>query len=246
MAKGGIIKAKFDKPFENSLKTAFKKYNFDAVYISTPIGTHKDIVILAAENKKHILCEKSLAVNLKEVEEMISICKKNNVALFEGFMYQFHTQHKYVKNLIASGEIGTPLHFQAWFGFPPINKNDFRYDKILGGGALLDAGSYTVHAARHFFDSEPIKCFSVLEDEGHEVEIRGSVLLDFGKSKTAHLVFGFNNMYQNKYVIWGTLGVITLERAFALPPHFMSKLILEKQGEKKSLSWNLAIILLKK
>jgi len=53
-------------------------------------------------------------------------------------------------------------------------------------------------------------------------------------------------MYQNKYVIWGTLGVITLERAFALPPHFMSKLILEKQGEKKSLSWNLAIILLKK
>jgi len=236
IAKGKTIGEKFDLPFENSLKTAFKKYNFDAVYISTPIGTHKDIVILAAENKKHILCEKSLALNLKEVEEMVSVCMRNKVALFEGFMYQFHSQHQFVKKLIGSGEIGQPVHFQAWFGFPPLNENDFRYNKELGGGALLDAGSYTVHAARHFFEAEPINCYSILEKEGHEVEMRGSALLNFGNSKTAHLVFGFNNMYQNKYVIWGTTGVITLERAFALPPDFRSTVILEKQGEKKEFS----------
>jgi len=231
--KGRIIKEKFDLPFENSLQSAFDKYNFDAVYVSTPIGSHKEIVILSAKHKKHILCEKSLAINLTEVEEMAYACKTNNVALLEGFMYQFHTQHQYIRNIIDSGEIGQPVHFQAWFGFPPINEKDFRYNKILGGGALLDAGSYTVHAARHFFGIEPIKCYSVLENEGHEVEIRGSVLLDFGKSKTAHLVFGFNNMYQNKYSIWGTKGVICLERAFALPPNYKSICTLEKQGFKK-------------
>jgi len=161
---------------------------------------------------------------------------RNKVALFEGFMYQFHSQHQFVKKLIGSGEIGQPVHFQAWFGFPPLNENDFRYNKELGGGALLDAGSYTVHAARHFFEAEPINCYSILEKEGHEVEMRGSALLNFGNSKTAHLVFGFNNMYQNKYVIWGTTGVITLERAFALPPDFRSTVILEKQGEKKEFS----------
>jgi len=54
---------------------------------------------------------------------------RNKVALFEGFMYQFHSQHQFVKKLIGSGEIGQPVHFQAWFGFPPLNENDFRYNK---------------------------------------------------------------------------------------------------------------------
>ena len=228
-----IIKEKFNIPFESSLKTALENHSFDAVYISSPIGTHKDIVCQVAKYKKHILCEKSLASNLSEVKEIISVCSENNIALFEGFMYQFHTQHKFVRDIIDSGKIGTPFHFQAWFGFPPIDKRDFRYNKKLGGGALLDAGSYTVHSARHLFGDEPKKCFSILEKEGHEVEIRGTVMLDFGKSRTAHLVFGFNNMYQNQYTVWGTKGTLTLERAFALPPAFKSKAILKTQGESE-------------
>ncbi len=230
-----VIKEKFNIPFESSLETALDNYSFDAVYISSPIGTHKDIICQVAKYKKHILCEKSLVSNLLEVKEIISICEENNIALFEGFMYQFHTQHKFVRDIIESGQIGTPFHFQAWFGFPPIDKNDFRYNKGLGGGALLDAGSYTVHSARHFFGIEPQQCFSILEKEGHDVEIRGTVMLDFGGSKTAHLVFGFNNMYQNQYTIWGTKGTLTLERAFALPPDFKSKAILKTQGEHEEI-----------
>ena len=231
--KKSLIFDEFGLPFETSLEDALKNYSFDAVYISTPIGSHKDLALLAARNQKHILCEKSLASNISEVEEIISVCKNNNVALFEGFMYQFHTNHKFVQTLIKSGEIGDLIHFQASFGFPPINNKDFRYSKKNGGGALLDAGSYTVHAARHLFNIEPIQSYSVFENEGYEVEIRGSVLLNFGQSKTANLVFGFNNMYQNKYIIWGTKGVIYLDRAFAVPPTFKSSCILEKQDFKK-------------
>ncbi|SEB69544.1 Predicted dehydrogenase [Tenacibaculum sp. MAR_2009_124] len=228
-----IIEQEFNIPFEISFKEAIRKYDFDAVYISTPTGSHAEIVTIAAHNKKHILCEKSLGVNPNEVSKMIEICKKNKVAIFEGFMYQFHTQHRFVKKLIDKGEIGTPLHFKGWFGFPPINPNDFRYDKNKGGGAVLDAGSYTVHAARHFFKREPIKGFSIIENEGYKVEIRGNVLLNFDNNRTASLAFGFNNMYQNKYTIWGTKGIITLERAFAVPPDFSPICILEKQGYKE-------------
>lgn len=228
-----IIKEKYNLPFETSLEDALVKHKFDAVYISTPIGTHKDLVILAAQNKKQILCEKSLGSNLQEVEEMVSVCKHNRVALFEGFMYQFHTQHQFVKKLIDKGEIGVPVNFQASFGFPPINENDFRYKKKMGGGVVLDAGSYTVHSARHFFGREPIGSYSIIENEGYEVEIRGTALLNFGKGKTASLTFGFNNMYQSKYVIWGTKGIITLQRAFALPPELKPTCILEKQGFKE-------------
>ena len=227
------IYEKYNLPFETSLEKAFNKYNFDAVYISTPNATHKEIILYAAKNKKHILCQKSIVSNFVEANEVVIYCKENNVAIFEGFMYQFHTQHKVVKNIIESGEIGNPFHFQAWFGFPPISQNDFRYNKSLGGGAILDAGSYTIHSARHFFNCEPISIHSIIENEGHEVEVRGCAMLNFGKNRTAHLVFGFNNMYQNKYIIWGTKGVITLDRAFAIPPDFESVLLLEKQGLKK-------------
>lgn len=228
------IEKEFKIPFETSFKEALEKYEFDAVYISTPNAVHAETVFLAAKNKKHILCEKSLGINLDEVKQMVQCCKENNVALFEGFMYQFHTQHQFVKKLIQDGEIGTPFHFQASFGFPPINDNDFRYKKELGGGVILDAGSYTIHAARQFFGKEPISSKAILENEGHEVEIRGTALLNFGESRTATLIFGFNNMYQSKYSIWGTKGMITLNRAYALPPDFSPTCILEKNGFNES------------
>lgn len=228
------VKEKFDLPLVTNLNEAIQNYDFDAVYIAAPTGVHKKIVLSAAKYKKHILCEKSLGSNIQEVKEMVEVCKNNNVALFEGFMYQFHTQHKFVRNLIDKEEIGIPFHFQGTFGFPPINESDFRYNKDLGGGVVLDAGSYTVHAARHFFNAEPLTCNAVLENEGKEVEIRGTALLNFGESRTASLIFGFNNMYQSKYVIWGTKGTITLERAYALPPDFKPTCILEKQGFKEA------------
>lgn len=233
--RGNEIRLKFQLPFETSFEKAMQEYDFDAVYISTPVASHREIILKAADHKKNILCEKTIICNPDEAREVTGACREKGVALFEGFMYQFHTQHKFVSDLVAGGGIGTPFHFQAWFGFPPLSQGDFRYNKDLGGGAIPDAGSYTIHAARRFFNCEPQKVFSVVENEGHQVEIRGSAMLDFGKGRTAHVVYGFNNMYQNKYVIWGTKGVITLDRAFSLPPEFRSTLTLETQGSKREL-----------
>lgn len=232
MAKGSEIKEKFGLPFETSFESALKIYSFDAVYIATPNAVHKEYIIQAANNKKHILCEKSLAPTVDDVIEIINICKANNVALFEGFMYQFHNQHNWIRDYIDSGEIGIPFFFQAWFGFPSLNKDDFRYKSKLGGGAVLDAGAYTVHSARHFFNDEPVQVFSILENAGEEVEIRGSVMLKFSNGKTAQLAFGFDNCYQNTYTIWCTKGLLKLTRAFAVPEDFSSTVSIEKQGEK--------------
>lgn len=234
--KKAELVAAYGCDFATSLEEALQLYAFDAVYISTPIGLHKESILIAANAGKHILCEKSLVSELEDAHQVVAACSSNGVALFEGFMYQFHTQHQVVRKMIADGAIGKPFHFQAWFGFPPIGANDFRYNKQLGGGALLDAGSYTIHAARHFFDSEPAQVFAVLENEGTEVETRATIMLDFGASRTAHLVCGFNNMYQNKYEIWGTTGKLSLSRAFAVPPNFSSTLVIEQQGQKEEVA----------
>ncbi len=206
--------------------------DIDAVYIATPIGTHAEWSIASAQAGKHILCEKTLATNVEETRRILDACEKYEVALFEGFAYQFHPQHVAVREIVEQGQIGKPILFQAWFGFPPLNDNH-RYDPELGGGALLDAGTYAVHAARRFFDREPVRTHASLNYKEKRVDIHGSVLLDFGNNQTALLAFGFDNMYRNAYSIWGTRGMITLTRAFAIPPSFSPTIILEQQSYRE-------------
>jgi predicted dehydrogenase len=150
-------------------------------------------------------------------------------------MYQFHAQHKVKNQLIEDGAIGDVQLFQGWFGFPPIAATDFRYKKSLGGGCVLDACAYLVHSARHFYGCEPQHVHAVLsKEDGCEVETHATILLDFGNGRVANLVTGFNNKYKSQQVIWGSKGVMSLERAYALPPDFCSTLIIETQEGKTS------------
>ena len=111
--------------------------------------------------------------------------------------------------------------FQGWFGFPPIADTDFRYKKALGGGCVLDSCAYLVHSARHFYGCEPEHVYAVLShEEGREVETHATILLDFGQGRVANLVSGFINKYKSQQVNWGSKGLLSLERAYALPPDF--------------------------
>ena len=114
---------------------------------------------------------------------------------------------------------------------------NFRYSKELGGGALLDAGSYTLHISRKFFDREPEKIYSILRYQG-EVDINGTVLLHYGKGCTSSLVFGFNYYYQNKYSVWGTEGKVTVTRAFSMPAEKTPKIILESDNSIENIECN--------
>ena len=168
----------------------------DAVYIALPTGLHAQWTIAAAKKKKHVLCEKTFTTDLKETKAALEACEQHNVALYEGFAYVFHPQHDYVRTAIEKGLIGKPNLFEAKFGFPPLD-SPIRYSEALGGGALLDVGTYTLHAARQFYGREPIGCHATLDNDDQEVDVQGSVLLDFGEGQTAQLAFGFVNQYSD-------------------------------------------------
>lgn len=233
-SKRDLVLERYQVPFETDLKHVLDTYECDAVYISTPNAIHVQIIETIAPYGKHILCEKPLASSLEDAERIAELGEKYNISIFEGYMYQFHEQHKVKKQLIADGEIGTPQLFQGWFGFPPLSPNDFRYKKSLGGGCVLDACAYLVHSARHFYNAEPVNVYAVLSaEEGCEVETHATILLDFGVGRAATLVTGFNNKYKSEQSIWGSKGLLRLERAYALPPDFQSKLTIETQNETK-------------
>ncbi len=123
----------------------------NAVYISTPHPMHHEWAIKAAQAKKHVFCEKPVAMNEREAAEMIAAAKANSVAFMETFMYRAHPQARRVVELIRSGAIGTVKMIYATYGFNvPFDRDGRIYNKGLGGGAILDVGCYVASSTRLF------------------------------------------------------------------------------------------------
>lgn len=197
----------------------FNDSNVDAVYISTPVGTHEKWVLKAANAGKHVLCEKSSTISYSSAKQMIDVCTKNNVRIMEGFMFRFHPSHQKVKEFIKKGSLGKLFSFYGKYGFPPIEHNNIRYDKSLGGGVLNDAGCYPICASRILFESEPkgILC-NLSIDEESSVDTKASIMMDFDQNRVSHSVVGYDLFYQSAYSIWGSKGNISLSRAYNVPP----------------------------
>jgi predicted dehydrogenase len=208
-----ITKAKkFAKEFDcsefGSYDDVLNNQNIDAVYISLPMSMHEEWAIKAAKSKKHILCEKSATLSYNSAKKIVKECNNNNVKIMENFVFKFHPQHKKFLDLIKKNTIGNIHTFSSKYGF------NFSLKKF-GGGALNDVGCYLISASIFIFKDIPTSVFCNLETNNKlNIDIRGSILLTFPKNKSALLSFGYDNYFQSTYDVWGTKGLIKVERAF--------------------------------
>ena len=206
--------------------------SINAVYISTPIGTHAELAMKAASAGKHVYCEKSATDSFTSAKEMVECSKNNNVRIMEGFMFRFHPQHKKVKELINNNKIGDLDSFYGSFGFPSFPEGDIRYNKELGGGFLNDSGCYPICASRMIFDQEPLSVFSHNSiDSKTGVDVKGTSILTYKNNKTASITYANGNYYQAKYEVWGSKGIISLDRAYSVPSDFTTKVTLQYNTE---------------
>ena len=132
----------------------------DAVYIATPVHLHAAQGIAAAEAGKHVLCEKPMAMNVKECDEMIAACRANNVKLGVAYYRRFYPVIDRIKGVIASGEIGKPVLVQInafeWFDPPPdYPRYWFLKRDLAGGGPMFDFGCHRIEALVNIFG--PVK-----------------------------------------------------------------------------------------
>ncbi|MCP4216931.1 MAG: Gfo/Idh/MocA family oxidoreductase [bacterium] len=210
-----------------------EREDVDAVYIPLPTAMHAQWAIKALEKGKHCLVEKPAAANYTDVQKMVEAARKNNLAVMENFMFIHHSQQQWVKEQIKNGEIGDIRCFRSSFGFPPLPKDNIRYNKELGGGALLDAGVYPLRAAQLFLGHElEVKAASLHIDQESDVDIFGGAFLCDTKGVTAQLAFGFDNCYRCDYEIWGSKGKLSGDRVFSAPPGYQPTFIIEKQNER--------------
>ena len=220
------------KGYDNLLKNN----NIDAIYIPLPTGMHYEWIMKSLHARKHVFCEKSIATNLKEVSEIIRVAKQNKLCVFENFMFPYHSQFEFVSKKLNEGCIGDLKLLRSSFGFPKFDiDNNIRYSKDLGGGALLDAGAYTLMATQYFLgDKQKVLMATSGFEPGFDVDFYGSIVLKNKNNVISQLAFGFDNFYQNNIELWGSKGKIVIERAFTAAPGYSPKVTIENHNINQS------------
>jgi len=237
--KAKYFAEKFDVLPYTGYKTLLEEKAIDAVYIPLPNSLHAEWIEKALNENLHVLVEKSLACNLQDVERLNQIALDNDLALVENFQFRFHNQLAFIQQLVAKGEIGKLRCLRSSFGFPPFpDKENIRYKKDLGGGALLDAGAYPVKIAQIFLGHDLMVAASNLHvDEKIDVDIWGGAYL---KQQTgdlfAEIAFGFDNFYQCNLELWGSEGKISTKRIFTAPLGYKPEVVIDTESGREAIS----------
>ncbi|MFS0788914.1 Gfo/Idh/MocA family oxidoreductase [Shouchella sp. 1P09AA] len=209
---------------EFSIPRAYGSYDelladpsIEAVYIPLPNHLHKEWVIRAARAKKHVLCEKPIALNQSELEEMKRVCDEQGVFLLEAFMYRHQTRYAHIKEAIENGAIGELRGIRSSFSFNNSEAlENFRMKKAYGGGSLYDIGVYPLSLARMIFDEEPeaITVHSYSPASHDEVDMTAAGLVEFQNGKFLIFDCGMWAAYRNDAEILGSTGRITIPNPF--------------------------------
>ena len=198
-------------------KEVMKNDEIDAVIVVTPTKFHHEIVLAAANAGKHVFCEKPMAVDEKECDDMIQACRQNGVKLQLGFMRRFDKTFRRGKELIDSGEVGTVTSLRS-NTHGPSEPKEWMFDVRNSYGPLGEVNSHDfdtlrwyagcevkkIHAIGHNFRSPEVK------DRYPEYYDTCAVLLEFENgivgtiSGAQYVKYG----YDSRAEILGTNGIV--------------------------------------
>jgi predicted dehydrogenase len=154
----------------------------EAVYNPLPNHLHVPVTLQAAAAGKHVLCEKPIAMNAAEAEQLRAAAK--SVLIAEAFMVRFHPQWIRARELVRTGRIGVLRAVQMFFGYHNPDPANVRNRADIGGGGLYDIGCYAIVAGRYFFEAEPSRGIALVDrDPGFRTDRLTSALVDFGDGR---------------------------------------------------------------
>lgn len=198
--------------------------DIDAIYVITPNALHHSQVIRVAKAGKHAICEKPMALNAKEGQEMIDACKMANVKLLVGYRMHFEPQTLEIVRMRNTGEFGKVMFFQAQCGFKVGDPNQWRLNKALaGGGAIMDIGIYGINGARYMIGEEPLwvtaqetKTDPVMFKEGVDETIQFQ--FGFPSGAVASLLSSYNINHLDRFFMSGDKGFAEMQPSTGYGP----------------------------
>ncbi len=184
------------RKYYSDINSLLKDDEIDAVYVATPPYLHAEHTIKIAQHGKHVLCEKPMALTLRECEDMIRACEENRVQLMVAYYRRFFPLVVKMKELLLEGKIGRPItaRAQVFALYHPPSDGSFpwRIDPLVsGGGFLTDVGSHRVDLLLHLLgEVQDVVAFTDTVHFDFEVDDSASLMMRFANG--AHAVASFH------------------------------------------------------
>ncbi|EHA1004709.1 Gfo/Idh/MocA family protein [Clostridium perfringens] len=203
---------------ENNVKKAYESYdeiikdeNIDVVYIATPHSNHYEYIIKSLNNNKHVLCEKAITVNERELEEALKIAREKNLVLEEAMtLFHMPLYEKVIKK-INKKDLGKVNMVQVSFGsFKEYDENNRFFNLDLAGGALLDIGTYALSFARYFLSSMPEEILSTVKKAKTGVDEESGIILKTKEDEIATISLAFRSKMPKRGIVSCDNGFITI------------------------------------
>ncbi len=217
-------------------KDLIRDSDVDAVYIATPVYLHCKQTIIALEAGKNVLCEKPMALTIKDCERMIKTAEKYKKKLGIGYFMRFHAYHQRFKEVVKNGDLGKIVlargQLSCWY---PKMKGAWRQNpKLGGGGSLVDMGNHCLDTLEYILDSrvKEVSCFtgSLVQDYPVEDSALLTVRFENGALGMVDAFFSIpDNSSKNRLEIYGSRGSILAEGTIGQMPSGEATAYLEKE-----------------
>ena len=183
----------------------------DVIYLTTPHNTHYQFMKRALENGKHLLVEKSITLNSRELDEMIALAAQNNLILAEAMTIWHMPLYKNILERISRGDFGKVQIMTLNFGsFKEYNMSNRFFNLNLAGGALLDIGVYALSIARLFMAETPTEILSQWQPSPTGSDEFSTILLKNPRGQMATVALSMHSKQPKRAVISCERGYIEI------------------------------------
>lgn len=209
----------------------FTDSDVDVIYITTPHNTHIEFMKKAIRNGKHILVEKSITLNSRELNEAMELATLHNVVIGEAMTIYHMPVYKKLKEILASGRLGKVNLITMNFGsYKEYNMNNRFFNRNLAGGAMLDIGVYALSFIRYFMTEKPDKLLSQLKKAPTGVDEQAGLLLMNNDSQMATVMLSLHSKQPKRGMVSCEKGYIEI---MEYPRAFEAVITYTESGEKE-------------
>ena len=209
----------------------FTDSDVDVIYITTPHNTHIEFMKKAIRNGKHILVEKSITLNSRELNEAMELAALHNVVIGEAMTIYHMPVYKKLKEILDSGRLGKVNLITMNFGsYKEYNMNNRFFNRNLAGGAMLDIGVYALSFIRYFMTKKPDKLLSQLKKAPTGVDEQAGLLLMNNDGQMATVMLSLHSKQPKRGMVSCEKGYIEI---MEYPRAFEAAITYTESGEKE-------------
>lgn len=209
----------------------FTDSDVDVIYITTPHNTHIEFMEKAIRNGKHILVEKTITLNSRELNEAMELAALHNVVIGEAMTIYHMPVYKKLKEILDSGRLGKVNLITMNFGsYKEYNMNNRFFNRNLAGGAMLDIGVYALTFIRYFMTEKPDKLLSQLKKAPTGVDEQAGLLLMNNDGQMATVMLSLHSKQPKRGMVSCEKGYIEI---MEYPRAFEAVVTYTESGEKE-------------